>query len=289
MPSFADVTAAHVHLTMAEYDELGADAFLEQYGYGPARDYLLVHEGRSYDSKAILGVALKHVTGTPATSDEFSGGREGAAKVLTDLGFEVTGPEESTDDAEESVAEPEADQWQQASEVGLEASRAAWAEAAREELIEVAGRYHAVTTSKELAAAVQERSGIRTSQPPHYWIGDVLQRVARACAAKDEPLLSALCVNADGSVGEGYAEAVESITGTKPADLDDHAAIQRLEAHRLYDAADLPSHGGTKALTEQLSAARSRARKKFHSEKPANLCPTCQMALPATRICDNCD
>jgi hypothetical protein len=282
MPSFDDVTAAHVHLTMAEYDELGADAFLDRYGYGPFGGDALVHEDRSYDATAILGAAVKHVTGASATPDELSDGPD-AAEVLTNLGFEVAGPAEDAED------DAEADQWQEASEVGVEASRAAWAEAAREELIEVAGRYHAVMTSKELAAAVQERSGIRTSQPPHYWIGDVLQRVARACAAKDEPLLSSLCVNADGSVGEGYAEAVESITGTKPADLDDHAAVQRLECHRRYDAADLPSHGGTKALTPQLSAARSRARKKFHSEKPANLCPTCQMALPATGICDNCD
>ena len=42
---------------MTEYDELGRDAFLARYGYGPARSYFVVHDGRRYDSKAIAGVA----------------------------------------------------------------------------------------------------------------------------------------------------------------------------------------------------------------------------------------
>jgi hypothetical protein len=185
------------------------------------------------------------------------------------------------DDTEEQVRD--------ASEVGQEAAHAAWAEAAREELMETAARYHEMTTFKELAAAVQQRSGIRTSRPPHYWIADVLDRVTRDCAAREEPLLSALAVNADASVGEAYGAAVEAVTGTRPADADGHAAEQRLECHRFWEAADLPSHGGTKALAPRLAAARARARKKHHAEKPAALCPTCQMALPATGVCDTCD
>ncbi len=180
-------------------------------------------------------------------------------------------------------------QWREASELGTEVSHAAWAEAARDELIETAQRYHEVTTTKELAAAVQERSGIRTQQPNHYWIGQVLDRVTRDCAARDEPLLSALCVNASGSAGEGYADAVAELTGERPADLDDHAAGQRLECYRHWDAVGLPDHGGTKALTPRLSAARARARRKHHAEKAADVCPTCQMALPATGVCDSCD
>jgi hypothetical protein len=197
----------------------------------------------------------------------------------------VDAEEQDVDDATEAS---DAD-FRDVADVGIEESRAAWAEAAREELMETARHYHAVTTYKELAAAVQERTSIRTTQPIHYWIGDVLGRVTRDCAARDEPLLSALCVNADGSVGESYAEAVGEITGTRPDDLDDHAAAQRLECHRYYDAADLPSHGGTKALTPRLSASRTRNRKRYHAEKAANVCPTCQMARPATGVCDNCD
>ncbi|MDP4512029.1 HNH endonuclease [Nonomuraea turcica] len=77
---------------MAEYDRMGRDAFLETYGYGPARGYFLVHEGRRYDSKAIAGVAHRGVTGRPLLPEEFSGGRETVARQLIRLGFEVSAP-----------------------------------------------------------------------------------------------------------------------------------------------------------------------------------------------------
>ena len=74
MPLFDAVTPAHVPRGMEEHGELGAQESRDRYGFGPAREYVLVHDGRSYDSKAILGVALKHAAGRPATSEEFSGG-----------------------------------------------------------------------------------------------------------------------------------------------------------------------------------------------------------------------
>jgi len=49
----------------------------------------LIYGGRSYDSKAILGVAYKFATGLPLGSGDFSGGIHGAASVLRKLGFEV--------------------------------------------------------------------------------------------------------------------------------------------------------------------------------------------------------
>ena len=86
-----------------------------------------------------------------------------------------------------------------AAEVGVEESRAAWAEAARPILIEVAQHYHAVITYKDLATEVQRVTGIQGSQQMHYWIGDVLSRVSRDAFSRGEPLLSALCVKADGT------------------------------------------------------------------------------------------
>ncbi|MFE6354701.1 HNH endonuclease [Streptomyces rochei] len=74
---------------VAEYDELGRDRFLSEYGYQPATGYLLVHEGRSYDSKAIAGVAHKYDQGRALRPDELSGGRSHAAKWLAQLGFSV--------------------------------------------------------------------------------------------------------------------------------------------------------------------------------------------------------
>ena len=123
-----------------------------------------------------------------------------------------------------------------AAEVGDEASRTAWTLAAREVLMEVAQSYHSVLTSKELAAQVMERSNIHTTRPTHYWIGDVLGRVSADCAERDEPLLSALCVNAEGSVGKAYEGVVVAARGSQDGDADDHAATERLECYRHFGA-----------------------------------------------------
>jgi 5-methylcytosine-specific restriction protein A len=40
---------------VAEYDRLGQERFLEKYGFGAARSYRLVVDGKTYDSKAIAG------------------------------------------------------------------------------------------------------------------------------------------------------------------------------------------------------------------------------------------
>lgn len=52
-----DVTREAVLAAVAEYDELGQDDFLRKYGFYRARSYLLIHDGKAYDSKAIVGAA----------------------------------------------------------------------------------------------------------------------------------------------------------------------------------------------------------------------------------------
>jgi hypothetical protein len=89
VPQFNLVTRIHVLSAIREYDQLGADEFLSKYEFVPARDYVLRERGKTYDSKAILGVAHRYATGTPARSEEFSGGLDGAVKWLTDLEFTV--------------------------------------------------------------------------------------------------------------------------------------------------------------------------------------------------------
>ncbi|MFJ9021648.1 HNH endonuclease [Streptomyces sp. NPDC102259] len=74
---------------IAEYEEWGRDRFLSEYGYKPATGYLLVHDGRTYDSKAIAGVAHKFDQGRALESDELSGGRSHAARWLARLGFVI--------------------------------------------------------------------------------------------------------------------------------------------------------------------------------------------------------
>jgi hypothetical protein len=83
------VTHADVVRAIEEYDRLGQEPFLAGHGFGRATAYLLIYRGRSYDSKAILGVAYELATGAPIGAHDFSGGVHGAAGVLRNLGFEV--------------------------------------------------------------------------------------------------------------------------------------------------------------------------------------------------------
>ncbi|MEU3183098.1 HNH endonuclease [Streptomyces sp. NPDC006923] len=74
---------------LTEYDDLGQDEFLSKYGYKPATGYLLLHEERTYDSKAIAGVAHKFDHGRALRPDELIGGRSHAARWLARLGFTI--------------------------------------------------------------------------------------------------------------------------------------------------------------------------------------------------------
>jgi hypothetical protein len=51
--SLADLTRSAVLAAIEEYDRLGREDFLRGYGFGPARDYRVMFNGREYDSKAI--------------------------------------------------------------------------------------------------------------------------------------------------------------------------------------------------------------------------------------------
>lgn len=83
---------------IAEFDELGREAFLAKHHFKRARGYLLVHDGKEYDSKAVAGVGFGYQFPDRGalSSTEFSGGEASAAKVLRAMGFEVRAPEQST-------------------------------------------------------------------------------------------------------------------------------------------------------------------------------------------------
>lgn len=85
------LTIEAVHQAIAEFDELGREPFLRTYGFGTAKDYMLLVDGREYDSKAIVAVAHKYLPGDgrPLRSDELSGGVADAVRKLTDLNFQV--------------------------------------------------------------------------------------------------------------------------------------------------------------------------------------------------------
>ncbi len=186
-------------------------------------------------------------------------------------------------------------------------------------LEEAAGRYRATVSYKQLATAVQEATGITTAQLMHQWIGDVLGRVTDECQSRGEPLLSALCISTQGSVGQGYADAVERARGTRPMDPDDHAAHERLSCYRHWEAEGLPRDGGTPLRTAHFTPVRKAAarktaprattprkpaaprapatrtigpRKSASSTPPAppvKLCPRCFTEVPATGVCGYCD
>jgi hypothetical protein len=54
----ANVTSRDAVLAaIREFDELGQQQFLEKYGFGQARRFLIKVDGQVYDSKPILGAA----------------------------------------------------------------------------------------------------------------------------------------------------------------------------------------------------------------------------------------
>jgi len=85
-----DITREAVLAAIAEYDRFGQDEFLSKYGFDRARSYLLIHDGKPYDSKAIVGVAHGFLPGERAlAARDFSGGEATVGQLLRGLGFTV--------------------------------------------------------------------------------------------------------------------------------------------------------------------------------------------------------
>ncbi len=173
------------------------------------------------------------------------------------------------------------------SEVSTSDARQAWADAAKPILEGVAGTYNATITYAELAEQVQESSGVVTSQLMRYWIAKVLTLVTEASG--EGPMLAALCIRHDGSIGGGYGEAAGRARGEVPEDVELHAAGERLACYEAFGAT-MPNGGGRPTLTPEVSARRERARSaRGEPAIPRTTCPTCFMLLPPTGQCDECD
>lgn len=172
-------------------------------------------------------------------------------------------------------------------ELSVDEVRQAWAEAAREVLLKTARSYGSLITYQKLADAVQERTGLTTEQQMRHWLPDVLRRVSDECADRGEPLISALCIDSKGSVGDGYTVAVQAVRSGDIDHPDDHAARERLACYERFGA-KMPNSGGVATLSPQVAAARTRARKKAAEERVIPICPNCLIAVPASGICDNC-
>lgn len=152
-----------VHAAMDEYDALGREAFLKKYGYSPARTYFVAREGKLYDSKAIVGVAVgkERTDRGPLRWDEFSGGEATVRAKLEGLGFTVFGGEASED------AGPGFN-----SERAFQVIQAAWGAPS-----EPAGKYLAVWRTahgRELALQLEQgtpRIWVEAPPPEGIWAG----------------------------------------------------------------------------------------------------------------------
>lgn len=84
----AEIDRDAVLQAIAEYDEIGQDAFLRRYKFGRAKKYVLFHRGGEYDSKAIVGAAHRYSAGRQLAASDFSGGEQTVGR-LRQLGFTV--------------------------------------------------------------------------------------------------------------------------------------------------------------------------------------------------------
>lgn len=89
--ALSDIDRSAVLSAVAEYDRDGRDAFLQKHGFGRSRAYYLLHDGKLYDSKAIVGVAhgLSGAGRAALRASEFTGGEVTVAHTLRSLGFDV--------------------------------------------------------------------------------------------------------------------------------------------------------------------------------------------------------
>ena len=91
-----DVTQGAVERTLAEFDELGRDPFLEKYGYGDAKTWFVERDGKRYEAKAILGVAAG------LRNDDWKGAEAIYRTKLEPLGFAIVANPDLEDTGEPS-------------------------------------------------------------------------------------------------------------------------------------------------------------------------------------------
>lgn len=84
------VTRNHIEAALSEWKEIGREQFLERHLVNAAQKFIIVHEGHSYDAKAILVRAIRYIPGFENTqASTFDGNADTVAKPLRKLGFVV--------------------------------------------------------------------------------------------------------------------------------------------------------------------------------------------------------
>lgn len=119
----------------------------------------------------------------------------------------------------------------------------AWTRAASEILRKSARRYNEVVYFPDLVDLVEARSGVRR-QGHETWLHTILEELTVVCIEQNEPVVTALCVNEDGTPESGYSRAMRVQVGDG-RDVHTLADEQRLRCYRHFHAAGLPVDGGS--------------------------------------------
>lgn len=85
------IRRAQIEELLTEWDQISREVFLKKYDVFPAQKYWLVHNGKTYDAKAVLVPALRKSNPLLAnlSANSFSGTNATVAQPLRDLGFSI--------------------------------------------------------------------------------------------------------------------------------------------------------------------------------------------------------
>lgn len=94
------VSKESVLAAMAEFDRNGRDATLRRHGYRRALDYVVIHDGKEYDSKALYGIAygIEYPDEEPIRNRGLQGG-QGVTQRLEALEFDVRSKKAASSEA----------------------------------------------------------------------------------------------------------------------------------------------------------------------------------------------
>ena len=88
---YSVLTPDDVHAVLADFDRLGRDGFLQQYGGSGAQKFFIHLDDKEYDAKPVLVMAFRrHEMFAHVGSSDIDSTREGVADPLINLGFEVS-------------------------------------------------------------------------------------------------------------------------------------------------------------------------------------------------------
>lgn len=168
---------------------------------------------------------------------------------------------------------------------------AAWVPRAHLLLIELAGTYHGVIREHELAASLQEQTGIHTTRPFAKWLEKVLTPVATLCEHAGEPPLTALVVAPDSDDLEAARLRLECYrwAGSAPADGGEPKPLRVMTGRATRSRATSGGGGAARAPRAPREPKPVAPKRVAKTDRPVAVCPTCFMAIPATGVCDNCD